>query len=280
MDEHFRAFTFVDRISSVEQGIRIRGSYTIPADLTDFPPSLVAEAIGQLAAWSAIAALDFKSRPVAGLAGGVEFLSSVRPGQTLELAADLDSVEADAVAYGGSATAGGVPVLRLEHCVGPMLALEDFDDPQAVRERFALLCDRGGVPGGFRGAPVVPLEHAGSETAKWTRATLHVPESGEFFADHFPRRPVFPGTLLMHANLQLAAALAAEFPPEPNGTRWALRKISDVKLRAFTPPGETLDLEARWDQRSGDSARVHVEIRKGKRVVGGARVLFAPEGRP
>ena len=54
MDHHFRAFSFVDRITAFEPGVRISGKYTIPAGIAEFPLSLVAEATGQLAAWSAI----------------------------------------------------------------------------------------------------------------------------------------------------------------------------------------------------------------------------------
>src|SRR5580698_4896115 len=124
MDGHFRAYSFVDRITSVRPGVQIRGIYDIPAGIGEFPSSLVAEAIGQLAAWSAMAAMDFKLRPVAGIAGAVELLSPVRPGQRLELAAELESVDSEAIAYGGTAQVGGVPVVRLAHCVGPMLAQE------------------------------------------------------------------------------------------------------------------------------------------------------------
>jgi hypothetical protein len=56
-----------------------------------------------------------------------------------------------------------------------------------------------------------------------------------------------------------------------------LSGVSDVKLRAFTSPGEVLEIIARLDQLSTDAATVSVETRKGKRVVGGARVLLAPE---
>src|SRR5580765_739653 len=94
-----RAFSFVDCISSVEPGVRVRGSFTIPANGIEFPPSLVVEAVGQLAAWSAMAKLDFQRRPVAGIAGMVEFLNPIAPGQQLELAADLQSADAEAVAY-------------------------------------------------------------------------------------------------------------------------------------------------------------------------------------
>ena len=276
MNEHFRAFSFVDRITEVEPGVRIRGRFAIPPDIENFSPSLVAEAVGQLAAWSAMAKLDFKFRPVAGLAGSIELLAPVRPGQTLELAADLETAESDAVAYGGTAQVNGLPVIRLQHCVGPMMPMEDFDDPQAIRARFDLLCREGAAPGAFRGVPAVGLENVSGETGQAKRATIHVPESAPFFADHFPRRPVFPGTLLMNLNLELAAALAAEIPAHKKGS-WKLRSISDVKLRAFTPPGEILECEARVAECSDGTAKLLVDTRKGKRTVGGAKVLLSLE---
>jgi 3-hydroxymyristoyl/3-hydroxydecanoyl-(acyl carrier protein) dehydratase len=279
MDEHFRAFSFVDRITSVQPGVRVRGIYQIPPGLESFPGSLVAEAVGQLAAWSAMAALDFKVRPVAGLAGRIEMLSHVQPGQTLELAADLDTVAADAVSYGGTATVDGKPVIRLEHCVGPMMPLEQFDDPQALRARFAVLCGSGAVPGGFGGIPPLAFARTNGDPGQSVRATFQVPASAPFFGDHFPRRPVFPGTLLMHLNLQLVAALAAEIPA-PAGGRWNLKSVSDMKLRAFIPPGESLELEARLDERADDSAMVIVETRKGKKLMGGARALLVREEGP
>lgn len=278
MDEHFRAFSFVDRITSVQPGVRVRGIYQIPSGLESFSSSLVAEAVGQLAAWSAMAALDFKVRPVAGLAGRIELVAPVRPGQTLELAADLDSADADAVSYGGTASVEGKLVIRLEHCVGPMMPLEEFDDPQALRARFAVLCGRGATPGGFGGISLLPFARTNGEPGRSVRATLKVPASAPFFADHFPRRPVFPGTLLMNLKLQLVAALAAEIPA-PAGGCWNLKSVSDVKLRAFISPGESLELEVRLHERADDSATVIVETRKGTKLVGGARVLLVPEER-
>ena len=280
MDEHFRAFSFVDRITSVEAGVRIRGHYTIPVGVDSFPAPLVTEAVGQLAAWCAMAALDFKCRPVAGIAGNIEMLSPVRPGQVLELAAELQTCDPQAVAYNGTARADGVQVIRLENCVGPMLGIETFDDPQALRDRFALLCGSGAVPGAFGGVPSVVPEQIGGETGQWIRARLHVPESAPFFADHFPRHPVFPGTLLMNANLQLASTLAGQIPTSVPDAAWSLRAVSDVKLRAFIRPGEALEVETRLAECSGDTAVLTVAIQRGKRVVGGARVLFSTEGRP
>ena len=275
MDEYLHAFSFVDRITSVEAGVQIRGRYAIPSRVTNFPSSLVVEAVGQLAAWSAMAAVEFERRPVAGLAGKVELLSEVRPGQTLELAADLETVDATAAAYGGSAHADGIPVVRLHRCVGPMIPVHDFDDPRALQTRFALLCDRGAVSASFGGVPSFSLSQTAGEAGQWMRATLHVPASDPLFADHFPRRPVFPGTLLMHANLQLVDALAAQLSNSKEGTRWKPVTVLGTKLRSFISPGDTLELETRLTERSGESATLRVETRKENRVVGSARVVLA-----
>lgn len=277
MDLHFRAFSFVDRITSTEPGTRIAGRYTIPATLTGFPTSLVAEATGQLAAWAAMAAVEFTHRPVAGLAGRVELLSEVRPGQVLELAADIKSVDCEAVDYGGTASVAGIPVLRLHHCVGPMMPLGEFDDPQLVRQRFALLKAEGAVPGGFEGAPNLALESKTMVHEDAMHAALVVPETAALFADHFLRRPVFPGTLLTHANLRLAGELMQRVAPSANGSQWIPRVISDVKLRSFIAPGETLELEARRKDTSADAATVAMQIRRGGKRVGSCRVDLARE---
>lgn len=263
----------MNRITALQPGTSVRGNYLIPPDIADFQQSLVGEAVGQLAAWAAMAAVDFKCRPVAGIAGLIELLAPVRPGQTLELSAELESVDIEAVSYRGEASANGIPLIRLQNCVGPMMPVEEFDDPQLLREHFAVLCGNGSATGGFGGIPPLAFTRNGGEPGKSARATLQVSASAPFFADHFPRRPVFPGTLLMNLNLQLAAALAAEIPG-----RWKLRTVSDLKLRSFIPPGEQLELEAKLGARTENSVIVIVETRKEKKLVGSARVSFALGG--
>lgn len=279
MDEHFRAYTFVDRITSIEDGMRIRGTYSIPAALENFPLPLLAESVGQLAAWAAMSAVNFERRPVAGIAGGIDLLEPAKPGQTMELHAELESIDNEAVAYGGTALVNGVPVIRLEHCVGPMLPMEEFEDPQIARDRFALLRENGAEPGTFPGLPAVSGMRTSGESGRWLRATFDVPVAAPFFADHFPRRPVFPGTLLMHINLQLVTALANEIPPPANGTGWMVRRVSDVKLRSFIAPGEALELEVRLTEQTESSASMSVKIQKGNKTIGGARIFLSSKDR-
>jgi len=273
MDEHFRAFSFVDRIQPGASRTQIRGTYSIPATLTEFSSSLVAEAVGQLAAWGAMVAVDFRARPVAGIASRVQMVAAPQPGQTLELAAALESVDDEAIGYCGSASVNGVEILRLEHCVGPMMPVEEFDDTQLLRARHALLCGAGATPGMFGGVPEMTLIRTGGENGQVARATLQVPASAPLFADHFPRKPVFPGSLLMHNQLQLAAAFAKEIP-QPNGSAWSLREIADMKLRSFIPPGSQLDLEVKLLGRTEQTAELALEARREQRLAGAARVLL------
>lgn len=279
MDDHFRAFSFVDRLQPAPGGMQIRGSYFIPPGIAEFPGSIVAESVGQLAAWASMLAVDFKTRPVAGIASRVELLGPASPGHTLELSAELDTVDTEAVSYNGTATVNGKVILRLEHCVGPMMPVEEFDDPQLLRNRLSLLSGAGATPGVFGGVPAIACNRTTGEVGKVARATLQVPTDAPFFADHFPRRPVFPGSLLMHSQLELAGALAAEIAPPAAGT-WSLREIIDMKLRSFIPPGALLEMEVKLVDRKETSILLSLESRREQRLVGAARVLLSTEVMP
>jgi 3-hydroxymyristoyl/3-hydroxydecanoyl-(acyl carrier protein) dehydratase len=278
MDGRFSAFSFVDRITSLNPAGAVRGHYAIPLKVETFPVSLVAEPVGQLAAWAAMTAVDFTHRPVAGIAGRVDLLSFARPGQVLNLDAELESVDTDTVGYCGTASVDGNPVIRLIDCVGPMVDLNDFDDPQALRARGSVLRTGGATPGGFPGLPPLVLEVGDCDHGQVARAILRVPAEASFFADHFPRRPVFPGTLLMHASMQTAAMLLE--PGSGNGATWLPRTVSDMKLRDFVPPGVTLNLEARVKGSSENSRTVAIESRIDQRLIGSADVQFSPEMEP
>jgi 3-hydroxymyristoyl/3-hydroxydecanoyl-(acyl carrier protein) dehydratase len=278
MDDRFCAFSFVDRITSLELGSSIRGHYAIPPKVDAFPASLVAEAVGQLAAWAAMTAVDFSHRPVAGIAGRVELLSIARPGQVLDLSAKLESADTDTVGYCGIACVDGSPVIRLLDCVGPMVPLDDFDEPDAVRARCGVLRTVGATPGGFAGLPALALEPGECKPGHIARAILQVPSGAPFFADHFPRCPVFPGTLLMHATMQTAAMLVEAF--NGTGSTWLPRTVSNMKLRSFISPGVVLNLQAKVTDSSASRLSVATESRIDQRLIGSADIQFSPGTEP
>jgi 3-hydroxymyristoyl/3-hydroxydecanoyl-(acyl carrier protein) dehydratase len=277
MQHHFRAFSFVDRITRIEADGQVHGQYQIPAGIDAFPSSLASEALGQLAAWAAMEQVDFSHRPLAGIAGQVELLSTPQPGQSLDLEVHLESVDADSIVYSGLASANGQPVVRLSDCVGPMLPVEDFDNPNDVRQRFHLIRQQGAQPGAFQGLPEISPQPDPYTPNQPLHATLEVPPaSSPFFADHFPRNPVFPGTLLVHANLQLAQHLANQLTPPHNQSSWHIQTISGVKLRSFTSPGTQLQLEATTTSLTPNSLTLQITTRNQRRTVCAATVEFTP----
>jgi len=278
MGGRFRAFSFVDRITQVEPGLRVRGTYRVPARVAAFPAALVAEAVGQLAAWASMAQLDFRRRPVAGLARETRFLRDVKPGDTLALEADLESCSEDDVAYAGRASVEGIPVIVLEQCLGPMLPAEAFDAPEALRDDYALLCGSGAPAERFTGLPAFELAPGAATRGERVSATLQVPQAAAFFEDHFPRRPVFPATLLLDAQIRLALELARQTLTPAAGCALAAARVLDVKVRTFIAPGQSLELVAEHVA-DADAWTAKLSARAAGKPVATARVEIAERRR-
>ena len=258
MSDHFAAFSFVDRITEFESGTRASALFMVPAQLAAFPSCLVAEAVGQLAAWTSMDKIAFRGRPVAALANRTRFHAEVHPGATLQLGIAIEHCDDEAVAYAGWARVNGALVIELEDCLGPMLPVEDFDSPAALAERLALLRGAGAEPGRFHGV-VAPRLVAGNKVpGQAVEAALHVPVEAPFFGDHFPRRPVFPATLLLDAQIGLAMQLAApgELPSS----------MTHVKMRSFIAPGDVLQIAARRSADAPHRIMLSAQAASGKTV--------------
>jgi 3-hydroxymyristoyl/3-hydroxydecanoyl-(acyl carrier protein) dehydratase len=276
MADQFAAFSFVDRITGFTPGVRARGQFAVPAVLAAFPSCLVAEAVGQLAAWVAMAQADFRGRPVAALANEMRFHGDVPPGAVLGLAVEIDSCDDEAVAYAGRATSGDALAIELLDCLGPMLPVAEFDSPGELAARFDLLRGPGATPGRFHGVPVPEIVRGVGVPGKSLAAVLHVPAVAPFFADHFPRRPVFPATLLLDAQIGLALQLAAEALDLPAGTQPAPVRMTHVKMRSFISPGEVLALDAQRAPTGGGAGQIMLSARANGMTVSTARLEYAP----
>jgi len=268
MPDRFSAFSFVDRITALEEGRRVRGRFAIPAGLPAFSICLVAEAVGQLAAWVAMAQSEFRGRPVAALSREMRILGEAAPGDILDLGVEIESCDPEAVAFDGWARIGDTPVLELHRCLGPMLPLEDFDAPETVRRDFETLCGPSARPGGFRGVNEPDLTLIDRVPGQRLRAAISVPVSAPFFADHFPRRPVFPATLLLDAQIRLALRLAGETLPP--GQRLRPSRVADVKMRSFILPGQRVEMETTLRSATDGAAELTLAAMvDGKRVATG-----------
>ena len=254
MSDHFAAFSFVDRITEFDPGRRAVGRYDIPPGIGAFPSCLVAEAVGQLAAWVSMEHIGFRGRPVAALANETRFHGDVAPGDVLSLTVDIESCDEHAVAYSGTAQVDGSTVIELIR--GP-----------------------GAKPGAFPGVTSPRIERNGGERGRSASATLHVPENAAFFGDHFPRRPVFPATLLLDAQIGLAMSVAREATLWPAAARPAPARMTHVKMRSFIPPGAALDIDAELAPSGAEGATIRLSARIDGKTVATARLdVVATDG--
>ncbi|MEM7697501.1 MAG: hypothetical protein AAF236_03750 [Verrucomicrobiota bacterium] len=272
MSDRFCAYTFVDRIVEDEVGKHIVGEFWLPDHCGEIPSAVVCEAVGQLAAWSAMKAVDFKRRPVAGICGMVDFKTMTNGGSLWKLESELIQCDEEAVSYHGTASVDGELIVRMTDSLGPMVAADRFDDPGQLRAHYDRLRSGEAERGIFPGLPELPLERIEPAELGEISAHLQIPEEAGFFGDHFPLKPVFPGTLLMAAHTELADQLVGE---RSDAEVWAKVGVNDVKIRRFMSPGQLLTLVARGEQVDDSTFHVYCESRIGKRVTSSVRVNFS-----
>ena len=122
-------------------------------------------------------------------------------------------------------------------------------DPAAGRAGLGVLFEL--LEGGAAAVLVTDAPAVAAETideGSSLRGHLAIPAGAPFFTDHFPRKPVFPATLLMDALGNAAARMA--------GDRHRVVGMQDVKVRVFMPPGATLAVAVDVDRDDPLSARV------------------------
>ena len=268
MSPHFAAYSFVDRITEFVPAKHARGTFAVPARVSEFSSCLVAEAVGQLAAWVSMAHIDFRGRPVAALATETRFHRDVEPGRRIDLQVDIDHCDDDAVAYSGHASVDGARVIELIDCLGPMLPVADFDSPDELRQRFELLLREGAQPGRFAGVTRPDITTTDRLEGKSLRATLAVPLTAPFFGDHFPRRAVFPATLLLDSQIRLATDLARE----AMHTTAHPARVTHVKMRSFILPGQNVDISVDLAPVVDGIAKASLAARIDDKVVATARL--------
>src|SRR5262249_31500978 len=236
------------------------------------------EAIGQLAAWASMSHLDFRVRPVAGLAGETRFHRGVVPGSMLDLSVELARCDDEAVAYDGQASIGGTLGNELSDCVGPMLRVEEFDSPAELAARFELLRAQGAKPGAFHGVAEPPIVAVSEVPGVSATAMLHVPERAPFFGDHFPRRPVFPATLLLDAQIRHAMDVARKATHLRPGATPKATKMTNIKMRSFMPPGTALELEATLTPGADDTATLKLAARMDGKIASNSTLEVVARG--
>jgi len=119
----------------------------------------------------------------------------------------------------------------------------------------------------------VTLEGKQGRGRKWLDPSL------AFFTDHFPRRPLMPGVLLIECGAQTAGALWASILPGQGPEHFGLAQIVQFKIQLPVLPDETIVTDVTLESLFGSLAQFSVTLNVGdKEVARGRIVLSRTEG--
>jgi len=109
------------------------------------------------------------------------------------------------------------------------------------------------------------------------KATKNVTLSEDFFDDHFPRRPVMPGVLIIEGMAQLSGLLLEASLKEKynQDAKAVLTVLERTKFRELVRPGDTLTYCTRVVSVNQTGGKVSVQASCGDRTVATSGMVFA-----
>jgi len=107
-------------------------------------------------------------------------------------------------------------------------------------------------------------------------AVKNVTLSEDFFDDHFPRRPVMPGVLILEGLAQLSGLLLeAGLPHTPGRNVMAvMTALEQTKFRAIVRPGDVLHFRAEVISASETGGKVRATATRGESLVAATEIGF------
>ena len=108
-------------------------------------------------------------------------------------------------------------------------------------------------------------------------AIKNVALSEDFFDDHFPRRPVMPGVLILEGMAQLAGLLVEASLRKHSGkdAKAVLTVLERTKFRDMVKPGDTLTYTAEVASVNETGGKARVRARREDRLVAETEMVFA-----
>lgn len=265
-------FLFVDRILQLNPGHETVGLKHVTVqdaflnkrsdDRTILLSSIMGEALGQLCSWNVLKTTDFKFRPVGGVIQEIQMFEDAFVYDTILLESTIEAldVENPFVSFSGRASVDGKTLLTVNNSLAPLLPLEEFNDIAKVRMDFERLCHAN--ENDVMNSAIRPTYYRFNyeklnQNEKELVTKKIISPSAFYLADHFPRKPVFPLSLLIQYNLHLA--LTELYPTEKKKRVCSVRK---VKIGNFVLPGDEIITKISVKEQSQDRViiRFHNEV--------------------
>ena len=108
-------------------------------------------------------------------------------------------------------------------------------------------------------------------------AVKNIALSEDFFDDHFPRRPVMPGVLIIEGMAQLSGLLLEASLQKAYGksAKAILTILGKAKFRDMVKPGETLHYQTRMVSLNELSGKVEVGAYREKKLITSTEMIFS-----
>jgi 3-hydroxyacyl-[acyl-carrier-protein] dehydratase len=108
-------------------------------------------------------------------------------------------------------------------------------------------------------------------------ATKNVALSEDYFDDHFPRRPLMPGVLMVEGMVQLAGLLLETAFKEQRhrDAKAVLAVLERTKFRDMVRPGDTLRYRVEVTSLNADEGKAAAQAFCGDRTVATTGMVFA-----
>jgi 3-hydroxyacyl-[acyl-carrier-protein] dehydratase len=115
------------------------------------------------------------------------------------------------------------------------------------------------------------------EVGAAAEAIKNVALSEDFFDDHFPRRPIMPGVLMLEGMAQLSGLLleASLKARHDLDAKAVLTVVERTKFRAMVRPGDTLRYRAEVMSVNADGGKAAVRALRDGRLVASTAMVFA-----
>ena len=105
------------------------------------------------------------------------------------------------------------------------------------------------------------------EVGHRAQAIKNVALSEDFFDDHFPRRPIMPGVLIVEGMAQCGGVLLMKSVDNPQDKVVYFMTIDNVKFRKPVLPGDQLRFELTVEKIKSRFARMHGDAFVGENLV-------------
>ena len=115
------------------------------------------------------------------------------------------------------------------------------------------------------------------EVGTAAEALKNVTLSEDFFDDHFPRRPVMPGVLMLEGMAQLSGLLleASLQAKHAKSAKAVLTVLEKTKFRAMVRPGDVLRYRAEVMSVNEAGGKVRATARRDDTLVTATQMVFA-----